>query len=97
MKALISHPSPPSRLADNGRMPITLHRVSTPVVCITRNPYLNGTAQGPDARFSSTQSARVFDVARKLIGKWDVLNKYIRTSDLNGTHKSTRERNGSLM
>ena len=30
---------------------VTLHRVSTPViVCITRNPYSNGTAQGADAR-----------------------------------------------
>ena len=97
MKALVSHPSPSGRLADDRRMPITLHRVSTPVVCITRNSYLNGTAQRPDARLLSSKSAKVFDVAKKLIGRWDLLNKYIRTSDLNGTHKFTRGSNGSLV
>ena len=28
-------------------------------------------------------------ITRELIARWDVLNKYLRTNDLNGAHKST--------
>ena len=39
---------------------------------------------------------KVGSIARKPIARWDILNKYIRTSNLYGTYKSTLRNGGFL-